>query len=117
MMFLIVAAWDADNHPTRVNCTGSEAEARALVDRLKDRFPEAFHALMPAVGSEPYWIADPVAKTVTLDQAGWFARPFPADPLTAEELFGMLKAEGIDLTARWPRPEFRPIASAQVRVK
>ena len=72
MSYLIIADWDDDLHPTRINTKNTLAEADALVDKLKNDMPpgkealNSFHVLNPHVKAQ-YIIVDPVAKTITVD--------------------------------------------------
>jgi len=72
MRYLIIATSDANGHPTRVNIKGTEAEAQALVEKLKTDMPpgkeapDAFYIVDPLVDVR-YLTADHLTKTVSID--------------------------------------------------
>ena len=74
MSYLIIADWDADFHPTRINDKPTEAEATTLVDKLINDMPlgkeapNAFYVVDPRVSVE-YIVVDPVTKTISVDTA------------------------------------------------
>ena len=74
-MFLVIADWNKEFHPNRVNETETESEAVTLVDKLINDMPSgleapnAFYVSHPGV-EERYIIVNPDTKTITVDLAG-----------------------------------------------
>jgi len=89
--YAIIAGWDDQNRVSRYNYVEMEAEAVAIVDRLRGVGPDAlppakqaagaYYVLMPDApagcgGSQHrarFWVADPVSKTVSFDAAACHA--------------------------------------------
>jgi hypothetical protein len=71
MSYLIIAEWDADFRPTKINQKDTEAEAQALVEKLQNELGHAgaFYVGHPGSTDTKYMTVDPNAKTVTLDTA------------------------------------------------
>ncbi len=85
MSYLIVADWDTNLRPTRVNQKKNRADAQALVDRLINDMPagkeapNAFYVPYPSGGDVSHMVVDPALKTVTYDTAGEVAAKAMAD--------------------------------------
>ena len=89
--YAIIAGWDDQNRVSRYNYVEMEAEAVAIVDRLRGVGPDAlppakqaagaYYVLMPHApdGCDDsqhrarFWVADPVSKTVSFDAAACHA--------------------------------------------
>ena len=69
-MYLCVADWDATTKVvTAENRAPDEPAAMAIIATMqKEGYTEAFYVLTPT-GPSKYWVVDPVAKTVSYDQA------------------------------------------------
>ena len=71
-MFLVIAEWNKQFHPDRVNETETELEATTLVDKLINSMPEgleapnAFYVSHPGVEGK-YIIVNPADKTISVD--------------------------------------------------
>ena len=72
MIYLIIADWDANNRPTRINTKETLEEATALVDKLKTElnYPNAFYVANYNGKDLKYCIVDGANKTVSWDTAG-----------------------------------------------
>ena len=70
MTYLIIADWDVNNNPTRINNKATEAEAITLVDKLINELgvTGAFYVADPQVEMQ-YIVVDGVNKTITVDTA------------------------------------------------
>jgi hypothetical protein len=74
MTYLIIAGWDANNHPVRTNIMETLEEADALVNKLINDMPEGleapdtFHVPDPEVDPS-HIVVDPITKTITVDVA------------------------------------------------
>ena len=88
MNYLIIAGWDANNHPVRTNIMETLEEADALVNKLINDMPEGleapdtFHVPDPEVDPS-YIVVDPITKTITVDIA---ASEAEANARAAEEV-------------------------------
>jgi hypothetical protein len=89
--YAIIASWDDQNRVSRYNYVETEAEAIAIVNRLRGVGPDAlapakqaagaYYVLMPHApagcgGSQHrarFWVADPENKTVSFDAAACHA--------------------------------------------
>lgn len=71
-MFLIIADWDENNRPTKINTKETEAEAITLVDKLRNELghPNAFYVADYNGMDTRYCVVDPVTQTITYDTAG-----------------------------------------------
>ena len=79
--YAIVADWDLQMKVSRYNYVKTEVEAQAIVEQLRntvsleDRAPDAYYVQMPVIPigyrsfahRARFWIADPVAKTISVD--------------------------------------------------
>ena len=95
--YLAIVAWDQDNQVTKFQPYALEADAEQHIARHG-----GFVVVRPAA-DWPHWEVDPIAKTISV-----VLRPSPAPgppPLTAEELYDMLKAKGTITDADRPRPK------------
>jgi len=77
MRYLVVADWDAEFHPTRINLVEGLEDAKANVDTLKNGLPEnkkapnAFYGAAPAAGFDiAFVVVDPSAQTFTYNSSG-----------------------------------------------
>ena len=88
MTYLIIAGWDANNHPVRTNIMETLEEADALVNKLINDMPEGleapgtFHVPDPEVDPS-HIVVDPITKTITVDVA---ASEAEANARAAEEV-------------------------------
>ena len=74
MKYLIVADWDDNNIVIVENFAADEAEAITIRDTMIGAgHSEAFYVLNPG-GRHSFKVVDPVAKTVTFNQAGYDAK-------------------------------------------
>lgn len=66
MSYLIIAEWDENNYPTKVNNKDTEQDAQSLTTKLIDElgYTNAFYVEHPGVGVE-YITVDPATKTIT----------------------------------------------------
>ena len=89
--YAIIASWDDQNRVSRYNYVEMEAEAVAIVDRLRGVGPDAlppakraagaYYVLMPhapagcggSLHRARFWVADPENKTVSFDAAACHA--------------------------------------------
>jgi hypothetical protein len=75
MRYLIIADWDENFHPNRINHKNTEVEAVALVDRLVNHMKpgkeasNAFYVADPGIDVQ-YITVDPATKTITVDLDG-----------------------------------------------
>lgn len=71
MSYLIIAEWDENFHPTKINNAQTLEEADILVDTLINEhgYVNAFHAPEPPTRDTRYIIVDPVVKTISIDDA------------------------------------------------
>lgn len=69
MTHLIIAAWDKNNHPTKINTKETEAESITLVNKLKNELnhPNAFYVADYNGMDIKYCIVDSINKTVSWD--------------------------------------------------
>jgi len=91
MPYAIIADWDAQFRVSRYNYVDTEAEAVAIVDKLRGvgddalppakQAPNAYYVLMPAAPAGTalfqrrarFWVADPINSTVSFDTAACHA--------------------------------------------
>ena len=67
MTILIIAGWDANNHPNRINTKATQAEADVILTTLADNgVTEAFSVTDPGVDMK-YIVVDPKTNTITVD--------------------------------------------------
>ena len=69
MSYLIIATWDDNNRPTKINTRDTKEDAQNLVDHLKNELGYAgvFYTEHPGSEDSRYLTVDPDAKTVTFD--------------------------------------------------
>ena len=65
MTSFIIAKWDADKHPTSINHKETEAEAKAIVDKIGGFYVESDDYDVPS----NYITVDSENKTITVDKS------------------------------------------------
>ena len=87
MTHIVITRWDADGRVNKYQDRLTLAEANAMLARIAPKFPQAFAVAHPTGGEELSnirdYIADPVAKTITLNVL----------PLTKEQINNPIRAE------------------------
>jgi hypothetical protein len=72
MEYIIIAEFDENYRPTKINLKTTEVEAQQWLVENNTRYPDAFYAEHPKVATK--WIViDPQTKTITIDTAGFEA--------------------------------------------
>jgi len=66
-MYLSIVAWTPENRVWKHQVFDTLIEAETHAASVAVAFPNAFACSHPGQGDTPYWVADPIVKTVTYD--------------------------------------------------
>ena len=108
MTHLVITRWGADGRINKYQDRLTLAEANAMLARIAPKFPQAFVVSHPSGGEDlpnaRNYIADPVAKTITLNPL-----PIPKEQLNAPILAQIVAKERLtdrrvrEMVLRWAK--------------